>query len=118
MLKELLEMVFSNSPGGVAQLAVISYPGIVALYDEDIVDAADYLGVFALKGLHFYQPREIVAAYAGHGMGLCDSYKDKDKDKEEYREEGLSMPARYTLLVEYTVGALCCRQRICEKRST
>ncbi|KAF2200603.1 hypothetical protein GQ43DRAFT_441402 [Delitschia confertaspora ATCC 74209] len=81
---------------------VISYPSIIALYNEDIVDAAAHLGIIALTGQHIHQPREIVAAYAGYGMGLCESYQNREK----CRQEGLEMPSRDMLLVEYTKEAM------------
>ncbi|KAK2813713.1 hypothetical protein FQN50_000111 [Emmonsiellopsis sp. PD_5] len=100
MLRSLLKLAPEQQNSLVS--AVISYPSIVGLYDEDISDAAEFLGVRAMKGNHLYQPREIVAAYAGHSMGLCENYKNKDK----CIDEGLQLPSRHTLLVEYTEDAL------------
>jgi hypothetical protein len=76
---KLLELASPYHSHATPKSAVISYPGLVALYEEDIADAAEYLGVIALKGRHHHQPREIRAAYAGYGMGLCDSYTDGEK---------------------------------------
>lgn len=81
--------------------AVISYPSIIALYDEDIIDAAHHTGLHILAGT-YHLPREVVAAYAGYGMGFCQSYWDRDK----CREEGHEFPFRHTLLVEYTEESL------------
>ncbi|KAF2200639.1 hypothetical protein GQ43DRAFT_481388 [Delitschia confertaspora ATCC 74209] len=100
MLKRLADTASSYT--GPIVSAVISYPSAICLYQEDIVDAAEYLSLRALKGNHFYQPREMVAAYAGHGMGLCKSFKDKEK----CTTEGLKLPERDVLLVEYTEVAL------------
>jgi hypothetical protein len=84
------------------ETAVISYPGIVALYEDDIIDAMEFRGLRVIPGQHYHLPREIVAAYAGHGMGLCQSYTDKEK----CTDEGLTMPIRWTLHIEYTTRAL------------
>ncbi len=40
----------------------------------------------------------MVAASAGHGLGLCDSYQDR----EACHSEDLQMPYAATILVEYT----------------
>lgn len=77
---------------------VISYPALPGLYAEDISDVGHYLSLPMLNGNHVYQPRSIVSAYAGYGMGLCTSYMDKAL----CREEGLALPVRPTLFIEYT----------------
>jgi hypothetical protein len=82
---------------------VISFAALPGLYQEDISDAAAHRGVQLLSGPQLlYQPRNMVAAYAGHGLGLCKTYQDK----ETCRQEGLNMPVRDALLVEYTQHAL------------
>ena len=81
---------------------VISYPALYGLCQEDIVDAAAYLGIRLLSGQHRYQPRSLVAAYAGHGLGLCLNYESE----ELCRKEGLELPVRQVLLVDYTEHAL------------
>lgn len=84
-----------------ANPVVISYPALYGLSQEDIADAAEYLGLSILTGNHHYQPRSVVAAYAGHGLGLCDNYRDM----ETCRQEGLDLPVRRVLLVEHTEHA-------------
>lgn len=79
----------------------ISYPALYGLAQEDIADAAAYIGL-SLSGAHQYQPRSIVAAYAGHGLGLCESFRDA----ETCRQEGLKLPVREVLLVEHTKQAV------------
>lgn len=97
LVKKLLAL---NEPS--LPYVMISYPGIPALYKEDIVDTADYLGLQRLKGLYKYHPREVYAAYAGHRLGLCEHIDDKDRCKDE----GYQLPVRETLLVEYTDQAI------------
>ncbi|ORY05561.1 hypothetical protein BCR34DRAFT_571884 [Clohesyomyces aquaticus] len=77
---------------------VISYPALPGIFAEDIVDTGLYLSLPVLRGRHSYPPRTMVAAYAGHGMGLCSPYHDR----ERCREEDERFPMRYTLIVDYT----------------
>jgi hypothetical protein len=97
LVKGLLVLAPSSLP-----YAVISYPGIIALYSKDIFDTTEYLGLHKLRGYYNYHLREIVAAYAGHGMGLCRDVKNKGQCKNE----SFQLPVRVTLLVEYTEQAL------------
>jgi hypothetical protein len=97
LVKELLALAPSSLP-----YTIISYPSIIALYNEDIADTAEYLGLPKLQGYYNYHLREIVAAYAGHGMGLCRDFENKDQCKNESSQ----LPGRVTLLVEYTEQAL------------
>jgi hypothetical protein len=107
MIKKLGALLSASEPHLALVSVVISYPGLVALCEEDIVDAAEYHHIVPAKGLYRYQPREIYAAYAGHGMGLCESYTDREK----CRAEGLKMPGRSVLLAEYTQHSLLLHAR-------
>ncbi|KAF2797185.1 hypothetical protein K505DRAFT_372636 [Melanomma pulvis-pyrius CBS 109.77] len=74
-----------------ATKAVITTPDLLALYDEDIYDVAEYAGLNA-SGAHPFrasyfpdtvlstpryerQPKYIDAAYMGYGFGLCSPYQ-------------------------------------------
>lgn len=81
---------------------IIAYPALHGLTQEDIVDAATYLGIRLLSGHHIYQPRTLVSAYAGHDLGLCLNYEND----QICRKEELELPIRHVLLVEYTAHAL------------
>jgi hypothetical protein len=102
MVRKLAEMA------GPSSSTIISYPALPGLYQEDIADVATYLGLRMLSGNHVYAPHTIIAAYAGHGMGLCESYTDKIK----CTEEGLELPVRRTLLVEISENALLLHTKI------
>ncbi|EDU43281.1 hypothetical protein A1F94_013325 [Pyrenophora tritici-repentis] len=94
-------MATSHPPATVASV-VISYPALPGLYAEDISDVGHYLSLPLLNGNHVYPPRSIVSAYAGYGMGLCKSYIDE----AQCRKEGLTLPVRPTLFIEYTSTSL------------
>ncbi|KAG9238983.1 hypothetical protein BJ875DRAFT_479866 [Amylocarpus encephaloides] len=103
ILAEMLRPLLDLHPiEGKFPTVVMSYPPIVALYNEDIVDAAAYLKVGAQDGAHFYQPREIVAAFAGYGRGLC-SHPD---DRRRCLDELIALPDAQVLHVEYTKKAM------------
>ncbi|KAJ6010991.1 hypothetical protein N7451_002403 [Penicillium sp. IBT 35674x] len=59
---------------------------------------AKYLGLPKLTGLYHYHPWEVYAALAGHGLGLCEHFEDKDRCKDE----GHQLLVHETLLVEFT----------------
>jgi hypothetical protein len=86
---------------------VISYPPIPALYNEDIVDTTEHLGIQAQYDSHYCQPREIVAAFAGNGMGLCQH----PAERERCYQEGRKMPLYAILHVEYAKHALVLHAR-------
>lgn len=100
MIKELGNV--ATDPDLMPRPVVLSYPALVGLCEEDILDAAEYHHITLEKWQSSHQPREIYAAYAGHGMGLCESYMGKEK----CRSEELAMPVHEVLLVEYTQYAL------------
>jgi hypothetical protein len=103
MLRQVLDLQPADPRMSLrANPVVISYPALYGLLQEDIADAAEYLGLSILSGNHVYQPRNIVAAYAGHGLGLCDTYGDR----ETCRREGIGLPVHEVLLVEHTEHAL------------
>ncbi|RMZ73070.1 hypothetical protein GMOD_00009580 [Pyrenophora seminiperda CCB06] len=101
LTRSLVDIATAHAPATVASV-VISYPALPGLYAEDVSDVGHYLSLPMLDGNHAYQPRSIVSAYAGYGMGLCSSYVDK----EQCRKEGLTLPVRPTLFIEYTSTAI------------
>jgi hypothetical protein len=85
--------------------AGVSVPHYPALYDEDISDAFDYLGLEYLQILWFadgqtsYLTYGATAALAGHGFGLCPDIKNASKYWDG------SLKDSY-FLVEYTQPAI------------
>lgn len=87
----------------------LTYPALAGLYIEDIDDACFYISLFpqTIKG-GFRVSNEIIAAYAGHGMGLCNTPRDREKCDNDNR----GLPKRNTVLVEYTEHALLLHGRL------
>ncbi|KAI1843511.1 hypothetical protein JX266_010337 [Neoarthrinium moseri] len=86
------------------QEAVFAASHLVALYQDDIQDAAAYSGIKYVipKGLHDPFVWETAAAYAGHGFGLCKHWQDDDA----CADEGKQMPSETILAVHYSRTAL------------
>jgi hypothetical protein len=107
MVKKLMKLAASPSYGSPLSV-VISYPALPGLYQEDIADTCTYLSLRVLKGAHIYPPREAIAAYAGHGMGLCESFTNEERCTLEGRE----LPVHEILLVEYTEAAMLLHSQV------
>jgi hypothetical protein len=112
MIKELLSLLSPNQAlGDTAQnSATITFANVGALYEEDVRDAAAYVGLPLLHTyFKYYEPRELFTAYAGHSMGICspEVAHDKERCEAELRE----LPHRYVFLVEYTKKALLLQVR-------
>ena len=79
-----------------------SFPNLVALYEEDVVDAFEWAG---LKHQEFYLShplRAVSGQYAAYGFGLCSDYKEK----ETCREEEKKLPLGRTVNIQFTKDAL------------
>jgi hypothetical protein len=78
-------------------------PTLIALYEEDIVDAFNYT---RLELASIYSSgrdvTETSAAFAGYGQGLCSTYTDLKGCKSEL----YTMPSEDVLSILYTRGAL------------
>ena len=93
MLTPVLELVAETDESPVSTL--ISFPALRGLYQEDIIDAALYVGLRKIGDGYQRHPHELVAAFASNGLGLNASDDEPNK-----------FPVRPTLLVEYTEVAL------------
>ncbi|KAL8791157.1 MAG: hypothetical protein Q9195_005996 [Heterodermia aff. obscurata] len=113
-LRDLHRAIVYNDEGydnmGLRENAVlVSTPHLIALYEEDILDAIEFqpivtdLAMTPIDGREGYnQPRESVAAMAGNGWGLCSNYTDRKAcEQEESR-----MPLRRVYTIEYTNTSL------------
>ncbi|KAL8887032.1 MAG: hypothetical protein Q9215_005343 [Flavoplaca cf. flavocitrina] len=89
---------------------LVSTPHIMALYQEDILDAIKYgsekvyLGGAVMMPVTrgYDQPHTSIAAIAGNGWGLCANYTDI----EDCRMEEMAMPERRVWTIEYTETSL------------
>ena len=61
--------------------AVITVSHLIALYQDDIQDAFEYVGLEYVEPKKNYRPLvwETASTYAGYGFGLCEHYSDAEK---------------------------------------
>ena len=72
---------------------------LVALYQEDLRDAFEYVGLrYVAFPVRYDVLYETSAAYAGYGYGLCSHYTDRNACKHEQDE----MPSDVVMAVLYT----------------
>ena len=85
--------------------ALAATPNLVALYQEDVDDAFEYIGLKSLDDPNplFRMFHESAAAAASAGLGLCQDYTDP----AACDEEELNMPMKTLLSVLYTKDSLC-----------
>ncbi|KAF2027389.1 hypothetical protein EK21DRAFT_25411, partial [Setomelanomma holmii] len=83
-------------------LALISFPALSGLYQEDITDATFYAGLCQLRNGYEFHPHEVVAAYAGDIFGLERRYDNSSTCSTGEKK----FPIRHLLLVECTKVAL------------
>ncbi|KAH0536745.1 hypothetical protein FGG08_006417 [Glutinoglossum americanum] len=84
--------------------AVIAVSHLVALYQDDVQDAFEYVGIEYVEPKNYFRPLfwETAAVYAGYGFGLCEHYDDP---KACAAEEG-KMQQESILAVHYSRKAL------------
>lgn len=64
--------------------AVFTSSHLLALYQDDLEDAAENAGIeYIIPGYQFKPVFwETASAYAGHGLGLCEDWRDKVKVRQ------------------------------------
>jgi hypothetical protein len=84
--------------------AVFTSSHLVALYQDDLEDAAWNVGIKYVTPKSQFQPIlwETATAYAGHGLGICEHWQDEDRCKEEEAQ----LPSITILAVHYSRNAL------------
>ncbi|KAL9107552.1 MAG: hypothetical protein Q9227_007552 [Pyrenula ochraceoflavens] len=84
--------------------AVAGVPHLVALYQDDIQDAFEYLNLEYLTPKNYFRPLvwETAAAFAGHGFGLCTH----PEDTTSCQSEEAGMKEQTVLSVHYSRSAL------------
>jgi hypothetical protein len=92
LLTPILKLVAETDASPMS--ALISFPAFRGLYQEDLDDVTTYLGLRKIRAGYERHPHELVAAFAGNGLGLNTT------DNNE------TFPVRPTLLIEYTERAL------------
>ncbi|KAF7173090.1 hypothetical protein CNMCM6106_007243 [Aspergillus hiratsukae] len=85
---------------------VVSTPHLIALYEEDIHDAFDYLGLPFPEDIYKRRSwawvRDTGAALAGYGDYLCSDYRDYEACASEIH----SMPLARVISILYTENAV------------
>jgi hypothetical protein len=92
---------------GPVMTAGVTTMHLAALYDEDLHDAFEYVGLkyitFPIGAVGHNILYETSAAYAGYGYGLCSDYKG---DPEACKNEQWNMTDQVVMAVVYTDTAL------------
>jgi hypothetical protein len=85
--------------------ALAATPNLVALYQEDVDDAFEYIALHNLDNPNplFRMFHESAAAAASYGLGLCKNYSDQAACDHELT----NMPVQTLLSVLYTKESLC-----------
>jgi hypothetical protein len=99
-LREKTEEFLGHSISAVSA----AVPHMVAIYEEDIVDAFEYVGLefIDVYGWGCSMLYETTAVYAGYNFGLCSDYTDPVRCREEWKE----YPGETVLNILYTKDAL------------
>ena len=84
--------------------AVFTSSHLLALYQDDLQDAAFHVGIQYTTPRGQFHPIlwETASAYAGYGLGLCEHWRDKKR----CQEEELQLPDIPILAVHYSRNAL------------
>ena len=81
------------------EAAGVTSPHLVALYQEDLQDAFEYVGLRYLTfPVRYDVLYETSATYAGYGYGLCSDYTERLSCKEEQQD----MASEVVMAVLYT----------------
>ena len=85
--------------GAPIESAGVTSPHLVALYQEDLQDAFEYVGLRYLTfPVRYDVLYETSASYAGYGYGLCSDYTERAACKEEQQ----NMASEVVMAVLYT----------------
>lgn len=84
--------------------AIIAVSHLAALYQDDVKEAFEYVGIEYVEPKAYFNPVfwENAAANAGYGLGMCEHYTDPEACAEEEKK----MPAETILAVHYSKKAL------------
>ena len=94
-----LRILVEEQTGEPIESAGVATLNLVALYDEDLQDAFEFVGLRYLTfPLRYDVLYETSAAYAGYGYGLCSDYTDRSACKHEQ----VNMPSDVVMAVLYT----------------
>lgn len=89
--------------------AVATIPHLAAIYQEDLKDAFEYVGLIYLPSYPYWYGGifpESGAAYTANGFGLCSNYTDQASCEEEKRNPPNQPSHEHILSISYTTGIL------------
>ena len=102
MLSDLRSRV-EEQIGKPVESAGVATLNLVALYQEDMQDAFEYVGLrYLIFPVRYGITYETSAAYAGYKLGLCSDYTNRSACKQEQ----VDMPSEVVMAVLYTRTAL------------
>ncbi|KAI4149531.1 MAG: hypothetical protein L6R39_002481 [Caloplaca ligustica] len=113
LLKDLHRHILGRSTTGTSfDYALVSFPSLPGLYEEDILDGLPAYGVLPETGWLTVTPYELynhphnaMAAFAASGFGLCANYTDAAACEEEES----AMPEHWVYTLEYTNASIHAR---------
>ncbi|KAI9767436.1 MAG: hypothetical protein M1840_005665 [Geoglossum simile] len=84
--------------------AVMAVSHLVALYQDDVQETFEYIGIEYIEPKNYFRPVfwENAAAYAGYGFGMCEHYTNPEVCAAEEKD----MPLENILAVHYSRTAL------------
>lgn len=96
LVSSVLQLVPDSEKSAIS--ALISFPALRGLYQEDMTDVMTYLGLHRIRAGYELRPHELVGSFAGTGLDLNQRVNTMD--------DACEFPTRPTLLIEYTEVAL------------
>ncbi|PNY23692.1 Uncharacterized protein TCAP_06365 [Tolypocladium capitatum] len=84
--------------------AVFTSSHLLGLYQDDLMDMADHVGIKYVTPKNQFKPIiwETAAAYAGYGLGMCEHWEDDDWCRKDFED----IPGITLLAVHYSRNAL------------
>lgn len=109
LITSLRSAVEARLDGRKISVAVGTIPHLAAMYEEDLADAFEYVGLIYLPQYPYWYGGifpESGAVYTGNGFGLCSNYTDQASCDEEKRCPPHQPLHENVLSISYTAGIL------------
>lgn len=109
LIKALLSEVKTHLGGRQISGAVATIPHLTALYQEDLEDAFEYVGLIYVPQYPYWYGGifpESGAVYAANGFGLCSKYKNTTSCREQHENPPHQPQHENVLSISFTSGML------------